>query len=49
MKKLVFVVMEKRNGKMIAILMTENRGQALRCKNQCGLCVRYISERWEIV
>lgn len=49
MKKLVFVVLERRNGKMCAILVTERRDAALRCKNQCKMAVRFISERWEIM
>ena len=47
MRKLTFIVMERRNGKVIAVLVTDRRDAALRCKNQCKLCVRYISERWE--
>lgn len=47
MRKLTFIVMERRNGKIIAVLVTDRRDVALRCKNQCKLCVRYISERWE--
>ena len=47
MRKLTFIVMERRNGKVITVLVTDRRDAALRCKNQCKLCVRYISERWE--
>jgi len=48
MKKLVFVVMERRRGILVEVLVTERRDAALRCKNQCKMAVRYISERWEI-
>lgn len=49
MRKLVFIVMERRNGILVQIMVTERRDCALRCKNQCAMCTRFISERWEIV
>jgi len=48
MRKLLFVVLERRRGILVEVLVTEHRDAALRCKNQCKMAVRYISERWEI-
>ena len=47
MRKLMFVVNERRNGALVQILVTDRRDVALRCKNQCKLCIRFVSERWE--
>lgn len=49
MRKLVFIVMERRRGVLVEVLVTERRDCALRCKNQCAQCTRFIAERWEVM
>lgn len=49
MRKIIFTVNERRDGKVITVLVTDRRDVALRCKYQCKLTVRFIAEKWEIV
>lgn len=49
MRKIIFSVCERRDGKIITVLVTDRRDVALRCKFQCGICARFISEKWEVI
>ena len=48
MRKLMFVVNERRNGALVQILVTDRRDVALRCKYQCKMAIRFIAEKWEV-
>lgn len=46
MRKIIFSVCERRDGKVVTVLVTDRRDVALRCKYQCKMAIRFIAEKW---